>query len=133
MIEGILKGIGSLFTSDDERIKGTTELKKVALAFKELQAKLNEAQIAVNLMEAKSSSIFIAGWRPAIGWVGVSALVIQFILHPIASYIVNISDTSITLPIPLDADNLWVMISGMLGIAGMRSFDKKNKTQTNKI
>jgi len=53
--------------------------------FKEAQliAQQNIAQTNVNEAEAKSGSLFIAGWRPAIGWIGAMALFYQFVVYPI--------------------------------------------------
>ena len=73
----------------------------------------------LNKAEANHRSIFVAGWRPAIGWVGAMILFFNYIAAPIISWAMPESQ-----PPVLDLDALWPVITGMLGIAGMRSYDK---------
>jgi|TARA_B110000971_G_scaffold142898_1_gene146030 hypothetical protein len=76
------------------------------------------AQIAVNKEDAKGAW-FQAGWRPAVGWVCVAGFTINFLvsplLHPLG-IIVPQADTSTMLPV----------LMGMLGLGGLRSYEKKN-------
>lgn len=115
--------IDDLHTSDEERIKLELEDKKI-------DAEIAKGQLAVNEAEAKSTSLFVAGWRPAIGWIGAAALAYQFILYPLLVWAWSVLQTgghvpaSMSPPPMLDAEALWVLLSGMLGIAGMRSFEK---------
>jgi hypothetical protein len=132
IVEGVSKIADDLFTSDEERLK-------VALQEKVIEAGLIQGQLDINVAEAKHKSIFVAGWRPAIGWVGAIALGYQFILYPFLTWIWSIAQAKHWVPIelspppPLPADALWVILSGMLGIAGMRSFDKLKGTQTDNL
>jgi hypothetical protein len=132
IVEGVGKIADDLFTSDEERLK-------VALQEKMIEAKLIKGQLDINVAEAKHKSIFVAGWRPAIGWVGAISLGYQFILYPFLTWIWSIAQArqfvppELGPPPPLPADALWVILSGMLGIAGMRSFDKLKGTQTDDI
>lgn len=131
----IVKAVGdtidNLFTSDEERLEKEIELTKAEQEYKYKHAKLiadqNIAQTKVNVEEARSGNLFVAGWRPAIGWVGALALFYQFIVYPIMGYFVA------DMPEPLDYSMLFTIITGMLGIAGMRSYDKLKKTDTQKI
>ena len=86
------------------------------------------AQIDVNKEEAKSASLFVAGWRPAIGWVCGFALAWQFVLAPLITYVLGVyaAETGHTLPpIPvLDSSQLYPVLMGMLGLGGMRTFEK---------
>ena len=76
------------------------------------------AQISVNQEDAKGRW-FQAGWRPAVGWVCVAGFLINFLvsplLHPLG-IIVPQADTSTMLPV----------LMGMLGLGGLRSYEKKN-------
>lgn len=123
VIESVGKIAGDLITTDKERLE-------MALREKELDQRLDIAQIGVNQAEAQHSSIFVAGWRPAIGWVGVAAMAYQFLLYPIMLWAwtwmqgMGWIPTDLAPPPVLDADQLWVILSGILGIAGMRSFEK---------
>lgn len=82
-------------------------------------------QLEINKTEAASSSVFVAGWRPAIVWVCAFALFYQYIGKPISQAIA----VAIGHPLPvlpgLD-DNLWQLLLGMLGLGGLRTFEKIN-------
>ncbi len=133
----IVKAVGDvvddLFTSDEERLENQLELYKAEREYNYKEAKLladqNIAQTEVNKEEARSGSLFVAGWRPAIGWVGALALLYQFVVYPLLLWIPGIKEP----PKPLDYTMLFTMITGMLGIAGMRSFDKLKNTDTKRI
>ena len=92
----------------------------------EIGIKLDMAQIGVNTEEAKSASVFVAGWRPFVGWVGAFGLAYVAIIEPIARFSALVGfhyqgafpviDTSITMQV----------LMGILGLGAMRSIDKKN-------
>lgn len=133
----VVKHVGdtldNLFTSDEERLEKKVELTKARREFDYLEAKLiadqNIAQTAINVEEAKSGNLFIAGWRPAIGWIGALALCYQYILYPLLLWL-PIKDKP---PAPLDYTMLLTLITGMLGIAGLRSYDKVKGKDTGKV
>lgn len=62
-----------------EKMRQTGELAQLAS-----DTDLSKAQIAVNLEEAKSTNLFIAGWRPAVGWVCVAVLGMTYIPKALA-------------------------------------------------
>jgi len=134
----VVKSVGdtldNLFTSDEERMEAERELTKAKRSFDYKESKLvaeqNIAQMEVNKTDAKSGSFFQAGWRPAIGWVGAFALAYQFILYPLLVWALAVSSLEIEPPPLIDANALYPIITGMLGIAGMRSFDKLKQTDT---
>ena len=84
------------------------------------------AQTDINKIEAGSSSLFVAGWRPFVGWCCGAAFLYAAILEPLARFISKVMfsyagdfpaiDTTLTMQILL----------GLLGMAGLRSWDKKN-------
>jgi len=74
-------------------------------------------QTQVNANEAQSSSIFVSGWRPAIGWVGALGLAYQYLLRPIA-----VGAGWHDLP-TLD-QSLMELVTAMLGMAGLRTYEK---------
>lgn len=84
------------------------------------------AQIQTNIEEAKSASIFVAGWRPAIGWVCALALGYQYLVRPLLSWFAAVVGHPIP-PMPGLDDNLWELMLGMLGIGGLRTFEKVKK------
>jgi hypothetical protein len=82
-----------------------------------------KAQAAVNQQEASSPSLFVAGWRPFIGWACGAALVYSFILVPLGMWIGFVVGKPIPKPPVLD-DHLWELMFGMLGLGGMRTMEK---------
>jgi len=103
-------------TMEQELVKQEGEITKAALA-------AQSAQIDVNKTEAASGSIFIAGWRPFIGWVCGSALVVQYIASPLLPWFGTVLGFSLP-PIPSLDDSLWQLMAGLLGLGGMRTFEK---------
>ena len=86
--------------------------------------KVNLAQIEVNKEEAKSSSLFVSGWRPATGWTCAGALFYVSIIEPIARFVCTQAGYAGSYP-TIDTTITMQVLLGMLGLAGMRSFDKK--------
>ena len=84
---------------------------------------LAKAQLAVNEREAQSASLFVSGWRPAIGWICASALAYQFILRPMVLFAAAYAGHPIPNPPALD-DTLWQLLFGMLGLGGLRTYEK---------
>lgn len=130
----VVKSVGNtldnLFTSDEERLEAEQEIMKARRNFDYLENKLvaeqNIGQMEVNKQEAKGNW-FQAGWRPAIGWIGAITLAYQFIVYPLLLW--TLDDAS-KAPPQMDSSMMFTIITGMLGIAGMRSFDKLKKTDT---
>lgn len=103
-----------------EREKAQAELVKM-----QLNGELQQlaGQLEVNKTEAAHQSVFVAGWRPFIGWVCGVALAYQFVLRPVITWAVpSIGYTVAEMP-GLD-DNLWELMFGMLGLGGLRSYEK---------
>jgi hypothetical protein len=90
-------------------------------------------QLEINKAEAQHKSIFVAGWRPAVGWVCVMILCFNYIGIYILEYIHSLAEITTPVPARFDMSELWPVLLGMLGIGGMRSFDKKSGTQTDSI
>lgn len=107
------------------------EIQKLVQAgeFKAIDAELERArqQTAVNQVEAANPDRFVSGWRPAVGWVCASALAWHYIGRPVATWVLLISGG--TTPIPaVELGDLLVILVGMLGLSGMRSYDKAKGT-----
>ena len=93
-----------------------------------MQDKANEvsialAQIEVNKEEAKSNRIFIAGWRPAVGWICAVSFGYNFFVGPLITQISTAYGYSFPLP-PIDMDNMMYILGGLLGLGGLRTFEK---------
>lgn len=97
-----------------------------AKAVQELTAMLMEAdrgQMAINLEEAKSQSLFVSGWRPFIGWACGAALVYSYLLVPLTMYVAMLAGRPIPRPPVLDA-NLWELMFGLFGMGALRTIEK---------
>tara|TARA_Y100001938_G_C8048002_1_gene410061 strand:- start:973 stop:1362 length:390 start_codon:yes stop_codon:yes gene_type:complete len=104
------------------------------IADKDLKAKLehelktelhraNLAQIEVNKMEAQSRHWFVASWRPCIGWICAIALGYHFIVAPITIFALSIAGLSYNIP-EFDMNSLMTILMGMLGLGGLRTWEK---------
>lgn len=87
----------------------------------EFQATLEQAKI--NQVEAGHRSIFVAGWRPFIGWVCGSSLAYHFMVYPLLTWIASVWRPGLHPPV-LSSDNLFELTIAMLGMASMRSWEK---------
>jgi hypothetical protein len=90
-LKTISKVVDDLHTSEEEKLD-----KKILM--QRIQQKLAEKQLDVNKAEASHSSIFVSGWRPAIGWTGAFALMFEFILSPAIEWYAKFSGMELTAP-----------------------------------
>lgn len=92
----------------------------------ELRAALqawDSGQMAVNAAEAANPNLFTSGWRPWIGWTCGAALCFQYVVSPLAVWGAALAGHPI--PVPPALDNiLWELMFGMLGMGGLRTFEK---------
>ena len=84
----------------------------------------DRGQMMVNAQEAKSDSSFVAGWRPAIGWICAGALLYTYILVPFAVFTYAFILGVHVPKFPVLDNNLWELMFGMLGMGGMRTYEK---------
>ena len=84
--------------------------------------KLIELQAQINEQEAKHRTIFVAGWRPFIGWVCGFALAYNFVLRDLLIWFIGPEQV----PPALQMEHLMTVLIGMLGLGGMRTFEKFN-------
>lgn len=132
IIGNVGKIADDLFTSDEERLK-------ISLQEKQIEATLLTGQQEINKTEAAHKSVFVAGWRPFIGWVGGLSLAYQFLIYPLLTWAVlvlnsnGITDVDLgQLPV-IDAGPLFALVMSMLGIGGMRSFEKHKKIESKTV
>ena len=83
----------------------------------------NMAQIAVNKEQAKHSSLFVSGARPAIMWVACLGLFWSFFLAPLLNWMILLYDSNIVLP-NIQTEGLLTLTLSLLGLGGYRSFEK---------
>jgi hypothetical protein len=84
---------------------------------------LVQGQIDINKAEAASPSAFTSSWRPAIGWVCAMALACQYIARPLLEWGGIVSGHPLP-PLPGIDNNLWELLTAMLGLSGLRSYEK---------
>ena len=87
---------------------------------------LAKGQIEVNKMEAASSSMFVAGWRPAVGWICALGFLSNFILIPMANFGLALGAVDIQVPM-IDTTQMMPVLMGMLGLGTLRTVEKVRK------
>jgi len=112
----VMEGLDDLFTSDEEKANAT-------LKMAELLQKPHNLQAMANIEGAKHSSVFVAGWRPAIGWVCAIGLGYQFLILPFAGLINAYYALPAELP-AIQAAELSSLVMALLGLGGLRSYEK---------
>lgn len=112
--------IGRFIPDKEEQRKAEVEFLKLAM---DGELKQVIAQLEINAREAAHPSVFVAGWRPFFGWAGGAGFVYATMMQPLLSWAASIQGWPA--PPTLNIDLLWVVITGMLGIGGMRTYEKK--------
>ena len=128
------KLIDKLFPDPQKAQEAKIELFKLQqsgeLAILAAETDLAKGQLNVNIEEAKHSNWFVAGWRPACGWVGAAGLAYSAILEPMARFIAAVAMGYVgDFPV-LDTTITMQILFGLLGLGAMRSYDKKQGTET---
>ena len=116
-IEAIGNIVDGLFTSDEERLDKQTILARIGM-----QPRL--VQMEINKIEAQHRSIFVAGWRPFIGWVCGLALAYNFIARDLLVYAITVIDKTVPAPPALQLEHLMTVLVGLLGLGGLRTVEK---------
>lgn len=93
--------------------------------FKELEAEMQarQGQVDINKIEAASNTLFVSGWRPFIGWTCGGALFSQYILRPFVQWGFVLAGHPVP-SLPGIDDQLWQLLGGMLGMGGLRTYEK---------
>ena len=134
-IGSILKELISPVTNIiEEVIVDKDKVREIKLEIEKLADKADEryheelmGQIEVNKVEAQHASIFVAGWRPFIGWTSGAGLAYTFVAAPFIEFIARAARYTQDMPLP-DASQLMVLVTSMLGVGAMRSYDKAKGT-----
>ena len=119
-IEALGDAFDKIFTSDEERAQADAVLQKLAMHPAELQVELNK-------IEASHRSIFVAGWRPFIGWVAGLGLAAYFLpQYTIAAWLWahQALSTGTLPPYPASPDGLLELVLAMLGLGALRTLEK---------
>jgi hypothetical protein len=81
------------------------------------------SQLEINAREALHPSVWVAGWRPFFGWVGGCGFLYATIIQPILVWYGT--SRGWTMPPQVGTELLWVVVTGILGIGGLRTYEKK--------
>ena len=127
-IAPILGNVLDRFFPDKE--KAAEAQRAIESALLENAAQINLAQIEVNKAEAQHRTIFVAGWRPFIGWVCGIALAWHFVGVPVTIFFIAWAGAEVPELPAFDMNSLMTVLMGMLGLGGLRTFEKmKGLTQ----
>lgn len=141
-VTGVLTGVGEAANSIREAITGRLDADgqaKFDIAWQTLTQKLQEGQLAINLADAQSGSNFRGGWRPALGWVCALSLGSYYIPQALAGAVLWVVQCTTVMwaaadigkvvlpvyPVVFDVEEIIGLVVSLLGLAGLRSYDKK--------
>ena len=126
---GPVAGLLDKFIPDaDEKMKIAAELSTMAERHAQELAK---GQLEVNKVEAASKSMFVAGWRPAVGWVCVLGWAMNFFIVPLGNFGLSVADVQVVIPM-IDTSQMMPVLMGMLGLGAMRTVEKVQKVSREK-
>lgn len=112
----VISGVLDLIPNPAQRVE---KMNAIISALQSWDAQQNE----VNKIEAGHRSLFVAGWRPAIGWTCAIALFYTYILNPFVTWYATAAMIELP-PLPSLDENLWELMFGMLGMGGLRTLEK---------
>lgn len=124
LISSVKDLVGKAVVDKDKKLAIELELAKLEDSAQARLDGLLLAQTEVNKVEAASGSVFVAGWRPAVGWVCAAGLGAQVIVLPLLDRIFGWT-------MVFDTELLILTMSGMLGIGTMRTIEKIKGVSTN--
>ncbi len=107
----------------DAKLKALELAQRGELAVLDADTRLALAQLEVNKVEA-GTDLFRGGWRPAVGWMCVAGLGYQLVLRPLLPWLARVAGGEVPDLPSIDTETLMVLLTGMLGLGGLRTFEK---------
>jgi hypothetical protein len=132
MIQSLIGPVSSLLDKfiEDKDQKNSLAHEIATMSERHAQ-ELAKGQLEVNKVEAASKSLFVSGWRPAVGWVCVFGFAGNFITIPVTNMLLELLSSEVRLPLIPMAEMMPVLM-GMLGLGAMRSVEKVQKVARDK-
>ena len=125
MIDKLIGPVTSLldkFVEDkDQKAKLAHEVATMAQRHAQELAK---AQLEVNKAEAQHKSLFVSGWRPAVGWCCVFGMMGNFMVIPFTNFVLALLEIDVSVPL-IDTATMMPVLMGMLGLGAMRTYEKR--------
>jgi len=125
MIDKLIGPVTSLldkFIEDkDQKAKLAHEVATMAQRHAQELAK---AQLEVNKAEAQHKSLFVSGWRPAVGWCCVFGMMGNFMVIPFTNFVLALLKIEVVVPL-IDTATMMPVLMGMLGLGAMRTYEKR--------
>ena len=112
---------------EDKDQKNAIAFELSTMAEKHAQ-ELAKGQLDVNKVEAAHKNLFVAGWRPAVGWVCCLGMAGNFLIIPLANFALALSGSPITIPL-IETSEMMPVLMGMLGLGAMRTVEKTKNVQ----
>ena len=127
LISPITDLVGEIVVDKDKRNEINLQIAEIADRADQRYHEELIAQTEVNKIEAQHASVFVAGWRPFIGWTGGVGIAYTFVLAPFIEFVARAAGYTQEMPMP-DAGQLMTLVTAMLGVGAMRSYDKMKGT-----
>jgi len=125
MIDKLIGPVTSLldkFVEDkDQKAKLAHEVATMAQRHAQELAK---GQLEVNKAEAQHKSLFVSGWRPAVGWCCVFGMMGNFMVIPFTNFVLALLKIEVVVPL-IDTATMMPVLMGMLGLGAMRTYEKR--------
>ena len=127
-VGSVLTGAGQFFKDIRAALTGKEPLDankaaELALKAQEMENGLIMAQAEINKIEAANPNLFVSGWRPGAGWVCVLALSYTYIGQPFVTW--GCLNFGWVAPPSINMDGLMTLLLALLGVAGLRTYEKK--------
>ena len=126
---GPVTGLLDKFIEDKDQKNALAH--EIATMSQKYAQEIAKGQLEVNKVEAAHKSLFVAGWRPAVGWLCVLGMFGNFITIPFSNFVLALLGINIVIPlVPLET--MMPVLMGMLGLGAMRTYEKKNAVHRDK-
>lgn len=114
------KLLDKIIPDKDAREKAQFELIK---ASQDQDFQLNLGQLKINEVEAANPSLFVSGWRPFVGWTCATSFALHFVIFPILNFFLVLNSYK-EVVLSFDMTTLMTVLGGLLGIGGLRTYEK---------